>query len=277
MSDYYGFAAAAFVRIILIWWMVRSWANTRYRTGEDVTETGEYETDPVVRNEKRARQRTRSVRFFFTWVVGAVIVWLSGLPMMMHQQPRFVVDYWIGFGFAVACVSVVFFVAEWAATGGLRIFLIITGWACAAVVSLMYCGAASAPSNVLQRIAQAVLINHRPWTLLLAYFVVWFPAGRLIGGFMDRWAGQLPPDQGLAGAGQWIGRLERFLIVSCLLAGQPAAIAVLVTAKGVLRFGEIKNDGDPDNQRRLVEYILVGSMMSYAVALSVGWIAIQFM
>ena len=115
----------------------------------------------------------------------------------------------------------------------------------------------------------------RVWTLLIAYFVVLFPAGNMIGRFMDRWAGQLPPDQGLPGAGQWIGRLERFLILSRLLAAQPTGIAVLVTAKGVLRFGEIRNDADPNNQRRLVEYILVGTMMSYAVALSVGWITLH--
>ncbi len=275
MNDFPGYAAATMFRIIAVLAIVRYWANSRYRADVSLPDSSEYETDPVARSEKRARQRSRSVRLLLTWVVGALIVWLSGLPMIASRPSRFDPSYWGGFGVAVVFLSVIFFAAEWAATSSFRTFLNIVGWVCAFFVSLVYCGAVVDPSNVLGRICQVLLVEPRVWTLLIAYFVVLFPAGNMIGRFMDRWAGQLPPDQGLPGAGQWIGRLERFLILSRLLAAQPTGIAVLVTAKGVLRFGEIRNDADPNNQRRLVEYILVGTMMSYAVALSVGWITLH--
>lgn len=277
MNDVHGFAAATFIRIVVIWGIVRYWANSRYHADEDPVDSLADETEPAERSAKRARAGKRTRRFLLTWMAGAVIVWLSGLSMLMVSDAGQQVTYWISFGFAVAFVSFVFFVAEWAATAGFRTFLNIIGWACAVVVSLVYCGTATHPGELLVRLVERTLIEPRPLTLLIAYFVAVFPAGSVIGRFMHRWTEELPSDQGLTKAGQWIGRLERFLIVSFLVAGQPTAIAILVTAKGVLRFGEIRNDADPNHQRRLVEYILIGSMMSYAVALSVGWITMHLL
>jgi hypothetical protein len=42
---------------------------------------------------------------------------------------------------------------------------------------------------------------------------------------------------------------------------QPAGIGFLVTAKSILRFGEIKGP----TQRKLTEYIIIGTFMSF------GW------
>lgn len=109
--------------------------------------------------------------------------------------------------------------------------------------------------------------------VLLAMFLAVFAASDWVERFMKHWSDEALVDQGLPSAGKWIGRLERFLIVCCLLAGQPAGVAVLVTAKGILRFGEIKDDKDQQHQRKMVEYILIGSMFSYAIALSIGWMA----
>ena len=69
--------------------------------------------------------------------------------------------------------------------------------------------------------------------------------------------------------GQMIGRLERLLIVLFVFANAPTAIGFLVTAKSILRFGEIK---DRDAQKE-AEYIIIGTLMSFGVALVVSYLA----
>lgn len=121
--------------------------------------------------------------------------------------------------------------------------------------------------------ATATLYSPLVTITILALFLAVFVASDWVEAFMKRWSDPALTEQGLPSAGKWIGRFERFLIVCCLLANQPTGIAILVTAKGILRFGEIKNDEDQQHQRKMVEYILIGSMCSYSIALSIGWIA----
>jgi hypothetical protein len=64
--------------------------------------------------------------------------------------------------------------------------------------------------------------------------------------------------------GRVLGPLERWFVLGCALSGNLAAIAVVVAAKGILRFPEISRD-DPDGLR--AEYVLVGSFVSLAQAL----------
>lgn len=75
--------------------------------------------------------------------------------------------------------------------------------------------------------------------------------------------------EGLQDGGLWIGRLERCLTVSFVLTDHFEAIAALVVAKGVIRFAEIKEAG----HRRVAEYIFIGSMASFGIALLLGWAA----
>ncbi|NRQ50172.1 hypothetical protein [Aeromicrobium stalagmiti] len=64
--------------------------------------------------------------------------------------------------------------------------------------------------------------------------------------------------------GRVLGPLERWFVLACALSGNLAVIAVVVAAKGILRFPEISRDG-PDGLR--AEYVLVGSFVSWALAL----------
>jgi hypothetical protein len=74
-----------------------------------------------------------------------------------------------------------------------------------------------------------------------------------------------PADMGLPGAGKVIGWLERLLVFSFAVAGSFTAVGFVVTAKSVLRLGEI-NKGD----RATAEYIIIGTMLSFAWALLVA-------
>jgi hypothetical protein len=68
---------------------------------------------------------------------------------------------------------------------------------------------------------------------------------------------------GLKGAGALIGVLERTLTLTFVLAGQYTALALIVTAKSIARFEELKD-------RRFAEYYLIGTLSSILCALLVG-------
>ncbi len=65
------------------------------------------------------------------------------------------------------------------------------------------------------------------------------------------------------GTGKIIGNLERFLILTLVLLEQYTAIAFVLTAKSVARFGEL-------DKRKFAEYYLIGTLTSTLVAIIVG-------
>jgi hypothetical protein len=71
---------------------------------------------------------------------------------------------------------------------------------------------------------------------------------------------------GLTQGGQYIGWLERILVMLLLLINQPNGIGFLIAAKSILRFGEIKDA----SQRRVAEYIIIGTFLSFGWALVVS-------
>lgn len=66
---------------------------------------------------------------------------------------------------------------------------------------------------------------------------------------------------GLEQGGIYIGCLERALVMMLVLMGQPAGVGFLITAKSILRFGDVRES----SQRKLTEYIIIGTFMSF------GW------
>ncbi|SDE32869.1 DUF3307 domain-containing protein [Niabella drilacis] len=67
-------------------------------------------------------------------------------------------------------------------------------------------------------------------------------------------------------AGMMIGYLERVLVLIFILNQQWVAIGFLVTAKSVFRFSDLKAGQD----RKLTEYILIGTLLSFGIAIVVG-------
>lgn len=64
--------------------------------------------------------------------------------------------------------------------------------------------------------------------------------------------------------GRVLGPLERWFVFACAVTGNLTAIAIVVAAKGILRFPEISRD-KPEGLR--AEYVLVGSFVSWGLAL----------
>lgn len=76
---------------------------------------------------------------------------------------------------------------------------------------------------------------------------------------------------GLLSAGAWIGYIERCLAISFIFMGQFAGIGFLVATKTIFRFGDLTKNKD----MKLTEYMMLGTLLSYAIALFVGWNAMQ--
>lgn len=107
------------------------------------------------------------------------------------------------------------------------------------------------------------------WVILTGFVFLSQPSSIAIGLMTKRWSDQLPNSQGLTNAGKWIGILERSLILIFLLQNQFAAIGLLITAKGLLRFSE------KDRQEEKTEYVLIGSLTSVLISLVTGIIVKQ--
>lgn len=72
--------------------------------------------------------------------------------------------------------------------------------------------------------------------------------------------------------GRVIGVLERALIYLFVLAGQFSTIGFILTAKGIMRFPEISED----KNRNVVEYVLVGTLLSASIAVFIAIIVQHF-
>jgi hypothetical protein len=78
----------------------------------------------------------------------------------------------------------------------------------------------------------------------------------------------LPPDPAddpsLPQGGRLIGQLERLIILVLVLAGEIVGIGLLIAAKSILRFGEAQRS------RQTAEYVIVGTLASFAWALVIA-------
>jgi hypothetical protein len=82
-----------------------------------------------------------------------------------------------------------------------------------------------------------------------------------------RHGGPRDPERELKG-GRLLGPMERVMIVGLGLAGHLTAASIVIAAKGLLRFPELSSDQGQHDIHRLTEYFLVGSFVSWLLALS---------
>jgi len=105
--------------------------------------------------------------------------------------------------------------------------------------------------------------------LLLCVLVLSAVGSILIQILMSRWiVAEDQEDQSLPAAGKYIGILERLFIFAFVILNQWSAIGFLITAKSVFRFGDLSRAKD----RKLTEYILIGTLLSFGLAIFTGLI-----
>lgn len=115
------------------------------------------------------------------------------------------------------------------------------------------------------------VISGTKWLAIIAgYLSVTTPVGYLVGKSTQKWREELVETakerDSLTDAGIWIGVLERVLVVTFVLFDQFQAIGFLIAAKSILRF----SDKSEDKPRKQTEYVLIGTLISFTIALLVG-------
>ncbi len=140
----------------------------------------------------------------------------------------------------------------------IHILIIILLW-------LVFANQASRFLNLLVRAGHSV----RLWAYLLGFIVVTTPSSIVIAKVTHRWSKQIKEDNkdsGLERAGRWIGILERVLILASILSNRWEVIGFLLGAKSIFRFGDLRRSKD----QQKTEYIIIGTLLSFAIAIFVG-------
>jgi len=109
----------------------------------------------------------------------------------------------------------------------------------------------------------------------IAYLLVIFPVGFLIGKATANWQEEINAVAHLPSlqkAGRYIGIFERVLVLTFVLSNHFSAIGFLIAAKSILRF----SDKAGNNARKQTEYVLIGTLMSFAITIIIGMLTRQF-
>ncbi|EJG03476.1 DUF3307 domain-containing protein [Flavobacterium sp. F52] len=107
------------------------------------------------------------------------------------------------------------------------------------------------------------------WILLTGFLLLTKPTSIFIKTIISIWAPESKnsnQDNSLIAAGNYIGILERLFVFGFILTGHFEAIGFLLAAKSIFRFGDLKEAKD----RKLTEYVLIGTLISFGIALLVG-------
>ncbi|WP_281635305.1 DUF3307 domain-containing protein [Flavobacterium marginilacus] len=94
------------------------------------------------------------------------------------------------------------------------------------------------------------------------------PVSIIMSVLIKPWSDVIPneKEQSLKNAGKYIGILERLLVFLFICTNHFEAVGFLLATKSVFRFGDLKES----KERKLTEYILIGTLLSFGIALCVG-------
>ena len=152
---------------------------------------------------------------------------------------------------------------------GARLFFADQALHLATIVSATLWYAGLPPTHIW--IPLRALQPHREVILmvLVIYIASVFPAGYIIRYLTRSLVGELPhvadqSSQQLQNAGLYIGWLERTVILIAMALHSPAAIGLVLTAKSIVRYQELGRSA------RFVEYFLIGTLLSIALAMLGG-------
>lgn len=116
-----------------------------------------------------------------------------------------------------------------------------------------------------------LLISYKFWVIAVAYLFSIFPLAYILGYATHRWRNEIEKDNNrsatsLSEAGRWIGIFERILVVTFVINNHFEGIGFLIAAKSILRYNDLKGE----NMRKETEYILIGTLMSFAASIMLG-------
>jgi len=108
----------------------------------------------------------------------------------------------------------------------------------------------------------AVLLNFKYILVIAGYLVCLKPANIFIKEVFLATQIQVSSDNEMPNAGKVIGILERILTLTFIIVSQYSAVGFLIAAKSILRYG--------DNETLKTEYVLIGTMLSFGIAVIAG-------
>jgi hypothetical protein len=134
-----------------------------------------------------------------------------------------------------------------------------------------------APSGWLPKNWLTFMHSQAYWAIAAGYLMVTFPLSLLLASATQRWRrqaeeGGMRSAISLNEAGKWIGIFERLLVFTFVIISHFEGIGFLIAAKSILRFNDIKGQ----EARKEAEYILIGTLMSFALSILVGLIVRSF-
>lgn len=118
----------------------------------------------------------------------------------------------------------------------------------------------------------SLFLQNLPYAHILLLFTGVYalttPTSLAIKVFISKWTPNTVSDEteSLQEAGKYIGILERFFVFAFVISGHWEAIGFMLAAKSIFRFGDLKDSKD----RKLTEYVLIGTMISFGTAFVIG-------
>ncbi|WP_394759695.1 DUF3307 domain-containing protein [Flavobacterium sp.] len=119
------------------------------------------------------------------------------------------------------------------------------------------------------------IFNNHFWIMVTAIVFLTKPTSILIKNIISIWTPESKSenDNSLQNAGNYIGILERLFVFCFIITSHFEAIGFLLAAKSIFRFGDLKEAKD----RKLTEYVLIGTLLSFGIALLVGLLVVHFL
>ena len=120
--------------------------------------------------------------------------------------------------------------------------------------------------------AFAVLFSNQSLLYVIALLLIAVVSPIFLRVFFTKWDQEndfvLKRKDSLMNAGMLIGIMERFIIVLFIQVGFLPGIGFLLAAKSIFRFGDLTNA----KNTKFTEYILVGTLTSFVIAIIVGYL-----
>ncbi len=107
--------------------------------------------------------------------------------------------------------------------------------------------------------------------IILAFVLLTYVSGVIMKIILSKWDLTHFEGEALEKAGWYIGVLERLFIFGFVFLDYWAGIGFLIAAKSIFRFSDLSRSKD----RKLTEYVLIGTLLSYGLALLIAFISLR--
>ena len=128
-------------------------------------------------------------------------------------------------------------------------------------ISLCFAGESSISLSAMTN----TLFTAKSLLIVCVYLLMLKPSSIFLSLLLKQWNVKIK-DKSLPNAGKWIGYLERTLVLTFILTNSIEGVGFLLAAKSVFRFGDLNKANDI----QVTEYILIGTLTSFAIAIMTG-------